>query len=122
MSITQEEKEQLFEEFKERLKNEQKQGYASGYETYHNLEKAKDYFWEKYRHMTDKHSCERWLSLGISSGDWDFIRKLICHANGTGIVRDISPDKLDESNELAIRIIDLLFDYNEQILNEKESQ
>lgn len=119
MSITTEEKEALFAEFKARLEN-QKQGYASGYETVHNMEQSKDYFWAKYDSMTKNHAFDIWSPKGIMSYDWDMIRKLVCHATGVSIVKQIQPDKLKDVNDLAMKIIDLLFDYNEKILNELE--
>lgn len=116
MSMTMEEKEALFTEFEARLK-EKKQGYASGYETMHNMEQAKDHFWTKYNNMTKSHVFDIWSRKGIMSADWDMIRRLVCHATGVSIVREISPEKLGDANELAIKLIDLLFDYNEQILD-----
>lgn len=117
MSMTTEEKEALFTEFETRLKN-RKQGYASGYETVHNMEQSKDHFWTKYNSMTKNYAFDIWSPKGIVSSDWDMIRRLVCHATGVSIVREIPPEKLKDANELAIKLIDLLFDYNEKILNE----
>lgn len=121
--MTIEEKESLFAEFEERLsKKKKKQGYASGYETLHNLKPACEYFWDKYNDMTKKYPFDIWSPNGIPSGDWDMIRKLICHAYGVSIVRDIPSDKLDEANEQAKRMIDMLFCINEKELNEIEEE
>lgn len=119
MSMTAEEKEALFAEFESRLK-ERKQGYTSGYETIHNMEQAKDHFWARYKNATKKREHAIWSGKIVSNADWDMIRKLVCHANGVSIVREISPEKLSDANELAIKILDLLFDYNEQILDEED--
>lgn len=126
MSITADEKEALFAEFELRFK-ERKQGYASSYETIHNMEQAKDYFWTRYNNITKKYeNVIKKYNYPIQSrktvrnADWVMIRKLVCHANGVSIVREISPEKLTDANELAIRILELLFDYNEHILDEED--
>lgn len=118
MAITKEEKAALFEEFKAQL---HAQGYASGYATMHNMERAKDHFWDRFYAMHEKHSFDIWSPNGIASVDWDLIRKLVCHANGVSIVKDIPPEKLDAANDLAIQILDLVFDYNDQVLKDLES-
>lgn len=51
MNITKEEKDALFKEFEAKLESDgklkKKQGYASGYATVHNLERAQSYFRSK---------------------------------------------------------------------------
>lgn len=116
--ISNKEKELLFEEFKNRMEKE-RQGYASGYETLHNLEPAKDYFWDAYHQMTKSYMFDVWSPKGMNGSDWDLIRKLVCHANGVSIVKGIPSDRLNESNELAKQIVDLLFNYNKKILEEE---
>ncbi len=117
MSITAEEKEALFAEF-EAIMLKKKQGYASGYETTHNMENAKDYFWTMYHNAKKNREFNIWSNKVISSADWDMVRKLVCHANGVSIVRSIPPEKLSDANELAMKLLELLFDYNERILDE----
>lgn len=118
--MTNEEKEALFAEFEERLSSKKKkQGYASGYETLHNMKPGCDYFWKSYHDMTDSYEFDIWSPNGIHSGDWDMIRKLICHAFGVSIVKDIPTEKLKEANDLAMYITNLLFATNREILDEK---
>ena len=118
--MTKEEKEALFAEFEERIASKKKkQGYASGYETMNNLKPACDYFWARYHNITDSYVFDIWSPYGIPSGDWDMIRKLVCHAYGVSIVKDIPSEKLDDANKLAKQIIDMLFAVNINDLNEK---
>lgn len=120
MKITDEEKTLLFEEFKARLEAEKKGfGYASGYATLHNMERAKDYFWDKYHTMTKEFEFDNWSQKGMFSEDWNLIRKLVCHAYGVSIVKHIPADKLEEANNLAIKMIDMLFERNHEILRDE---
>lgn len=117
MELTNEEKEALFEEFKSRMK---KRGSDSCWETFHNMEQSKDYFWDRYHQMTKNYSFENWSSSGIYGNDWDMIRKLVLHANGVCLVKHLPEDKINSANELAMKISKLLFDYNNDILKSKE--
>lgn len=118
--MTKEEKEALFAEFEERISSKKKkQGYASGYETMNNLKPACDYFWMNYHNVTNSYEFDIWSPYGIPGSDWDMIRKLVCHAYGVSIVRDIPSEKLDYANKLAKQIIDMLFAININELNEK---
>jgi hypothetical protein len=123
MSITNEEKEMLFKEFEARLnKTKKPQGYASGYATIHNLEPAKNYFWSKYDQMTEKFKFDIWSPYGIMSSDWDKIRILVCHIFGVSVVKEIPSDKLNEANNIAKQMIDVMFDENYKTLKEKETE
>lgn len=119
--MTNEEKEALFAEFEERMyKTKKKQGYASAYETMNNLKPAYMYFRKRYQDVMEDYEFDIWSPYGMQySSDWDMIRKLVCHAYGVCIVKNIPSEKLDEANQLAKSIIDLLFDINRKELNEK---
>lgn len=122
MSITIEEKEELFKEFEARLIEKSKvnykpQGYASGYNTIHNLEPAKDYFKQKFDQMHNDFDFSIWTYHGIQWSDWDKIRMLICHTFGTGLVKDLPMDQLEAANNLAKTLIDLVFTQNYETLN-----
>ena len=120
MSITNEEKEQLFEEFEQRLGlKKKKQGYATCKETITNLKPAHDYFWNMYYKMRSEFPFELTCYHGMQGSDWDLIRKLTCRAYGYSIVKDIPPEVLDEANSLAITIIDLLYDRNYKHLKQE---
>lgn len=117
MELTKEEKEALFEEFKNRMR---KQRGESCWETFHNMEQSKDYFWDRHYEMRKLFSHENWAYSGVQGGDWDLIRKLVLHANGVCIVKHLPKERLDSANKLAIEISKLLFDYNEDILKDNE--
>lgn len=125
MSITIEEKEELFKEFEARLQLEckikKKQGYASGYETIHNLERAHGYFRSKYYQMVERNPFEVWGRHGVPYADWDKIRIMVCHAFGVNIVKHLPEDKIEAANDLAISVIDLIFAQNEKTLMKDES-
>lgn len=99
--------------------NSNPQGYASGYKTFHNLEKAKNHFKTRYCIMTDIYPFDIWSRFGVASGDWDAIRKLTCHMYGVSVVQDISSEDLEGANMSAINLIDQLFATNNSILQEK---
>ena len=98
------------------------QGYASGYKTFHNLEGAKDHFWERYHEMAKNYPFDIWSRFGVASVDWDTIRRFICHIFGVSVVKDISDNNLEKANELAISFIDQMFDANDLVLKEKVSE
>lgn len=119
MSITNEEKEALFKEFEARLaekKTVEKQGYASGYNTIHNLEPAKDYFKAKFEQMHKDFDFNVWTYYGLSWSDWDKIRMLVCHTFGTSLVRNIPEEQLEAANNLGRTLIDVLFEQNYKTL------
>lgn len=128
MSITIEEKEELFKEFEARLaekeaNKQKKQGYASGYGTVHNLEPAKDYFKKRFDQMHSDFAFNIWTYHGLMWSDWDKIRMIVSHTYGTSLVKNIPDDQLEAANGLAIAIIDLIFERNYETLNKiKESK
>lgn len=120
MSITNEEKEALFKEFEARMaekKTVEKQGYASGYNTIHNLEPAKDYFKKKFDQMHKDFNFSVWTYHGLTWSDWDKIRMLVCHTFGVSLVRDIPEEQLKTANDLGKKLIDVLFEQNYITLN-----
>lgn len=122
MSITIEEKEALFKEFEARLADKQvkerkKQGYASGYATLHNLEPAKDYFKKRFDQMHSDFAFDIWTYHGLMWSDWDKIRMLVSHTYGISLVKNIPEDRLEAANNLAIAMIDLIFEQNYETLN-----
>ena len=120
MSITNEEKEVLFKEFEARLaekKTVQPRGYASGYNTIHNLEPAKDYFKEKFEQMHKDFDFSIWTNHGLQWSDWDKIRMLVCHTFGVSLVRNLPVNQLEAANNLAKTLIDLMFTQNYETLN-----
>lgn len=119
MNLTDEEIESMYLEFKRRMTNE-KLGYASCYKTLHNMEPAKDYFWSRYHQMTNDYGFDNWSTRGIISRDWDLVRRLVCHAYGVTIVKEIPEEELVEANNLAIEIINSLFTVNSKILKNKK--
>ena len=126
MNITQEEKEALFKEFATKLESEgklkKKRGYASGYATIHNLERAQSYFRSRYDQMVESNTFDIWCYNGIPYADWDKIRIMVCHAFGVSIVKDLPENRIKEANDLAISIIDLIFEQNNKTLKEFEEE
>jgi hypothetical protein len=116
--MTNEEKEILYQEFVRRFKKEPKEQ-SSGYKTMNNMKPAHDYYWDRYNNLHEQHKFEGdWMTKIIPGMDWDFVRKLVCHAYGISLVKDIPDEKLDAANALGQKIAELLFDANEQTMKE----
>lgn len=104
MSLTYEEKEQLYEEFKERMRAEQE-------EKTHNhgaqsLRPALNYFDNEKTKFMNAGIWKPGLYLG-----WELIRKLTCRVCGVKIIKHISDEQRDLANEFAIKVTDLYFEY-----------
>ena len=102
MSITLEEKEALYEEFKERMLNER----SSGAKEIRNLGPARDYFNEEKTKLQKEGSWNPDLYDG-----WAFITKLTYRVVGVRYVRDIPDEKLGLANDFAKEVIKLYYEY-----------
>ena len=114
------EKEELYLEFKERLKTEEigssrRIKGPDKLKQVHFLDEAKNHFqnWQgKLYDLSDKkEDYNDWTNhnLCMISYGWDNVRHLICWSYGVCTVDKLPGDKQKEINELAIKIIDDLF-------------
>lgn len=103
MSITVEEKEQLYKEFKDRMLMEQQiKGDGNGVA---NLAPSRDYFnQEKTRLIKEG----RWTP-DLYPG-WELISKLTCKVCGVKYVRHLEPSQLDIANNFATEVVKLYFE------------
>lgn len=119
MNMTDQDISRIVDELESRLKAKS-QGYSSGHRTMFNMERAKDHFWNRCDDMKKSRTFEIVIRKGLKGSDWDMIRRLVCHAQGVSLVREIPDDKIDAVNDLAIKIVDILFDYNETVLQKED--
>ena len=110
-------KDQIHEELKEGLLGKEKD-YAKGQsklKQMHFLERA-------YKHFRDRQEILYKISVSKEYGDWtnhnlclisygwDNIRKLVLWSYGVNQIQYLPDDKQDEINDLAIKIVDSIFD------------
>ena len=89
----------------------------------HYLERAYKHFRDRqdilYKISMDKEWSD-WTNhnLSLISYGWDNVRHLICWTYGVNIIRDLPYDRQDEVNDLAIKIIDVVFDQYSKLWEE----
>ena len=110
MSITVEEKEQLYKEFKERMIMEQ-QNKGTGAEK---LAPARDYFNQEKERLYKE---GKW-NPDLYSG-WEQIRSLTYKVCGAKYMRNLEPKYLDIANDFATEVIKLYFENYEKVLELK---
>jgi hypothetical protein len=107
MSITVEEKEQLYKEFKERMIKEQ-ESRRTGAEK---VAPARDYFNQEKERLYKEGKWTPDLYAG-----WEGIRKLACRVCDVKYVNHLEPKHLDIANDFAIEVIKLYFEAYEKAL------
>lgn len=116
MNITELEKEQLYEEFKERMVNEGVIAPKSAaWKNQNNLQVAREHFRVRAENLRKLFDHAIWTE-GLNWPEWEFIKKLICHTYCVSSASGIKDDLLEEANNLAIKLIDEVFDVNEKHL------
>lgn len=116
--MTNEEKELLYEEFKERLEKENKSKQAGKgtrkLKQMRFLSKAREHFNERrdyYIHNLRKIEGGHVVSNEcLIAYGWDSIRHLVCWTYGVCVIEDLPDDKQEEINQYTIELIDKLFD------------
>ena len=63
-----------------------------------------DYMSEKYKSRT-RYCCDGWGST------WDHVRKIVQWSYGAMTTKQIPHDKKQEANEMAMKIIDIIYQY-----------
>jgi hypothetical protein len=117
MNITNQEKEQLFEEFKNRMMNEAAlNSKSAAYRNQNNLKEAREYFKVRAEKIRKDFNFEIWSNNGLNWPDWTFIIRLVCHAYGVSTISGIADELLDEANGLATELTDKVFSINEKTL------
>lgn len=120
---------QEYKELKERLA---KEGLLVKKKTIKGQSKLKQmHFLERaYKHFRDRQEIlykiskdrewDDWTkhNLCLISYGWDNIRNLVCWAYGVNVIQDLPDDKQDEVNDLAIKIIDIVFDQYSKLWEE----
>jgi len=111
--LNQEEKDLLYEEFKQRLTKEEKSKKSGKGQTKVKqmtfLSKARDHFNERRDYFIYNLRNEETNSCLYAYG-WDNIRHLICWSYGVCCVERLPDDKQEEINTFTIKMIDNLFD------------
>ena len=122
---------QMYEEFKQRLSEEgllvKKKKPAKGQSKIKELrflEKAHIHFKDRQKILYELSYSREWNdwtnhNLCLISYGWDNIRHLICWTYGVNVIKDLPDDKQDEINDLAIKIIDLIFDQYSKLWEEE---
>lgn len=117
MNISNEEKEQLFEEFKTRLLSPSvDKTKSASYRNQHNLAPARNHFKNKRDDIRKEFHTVAYMSHGINWPDWSLITRLVCHSYGVSTIGRISDDLLESANKMAIQLVDTLFNTNEETL------
>ena len=121
---------QMYEELKERLEKEglvfkQKDSVKGDAKL-----KQMQFFNRAYRHFRQRQEVLHQISYKREWGDWtkhnlslicygwDNVRHLVCWTYGVNVIQDLPDDKQDEINDLAIHIIDTLFDQYSKLWEE----
>lgn len=118
MNITDNEKEHLYEQFKERMINEGMvvKTKSAAYKNLHNLKPAREHFGVRAEAIRKKFPFHVWSPNGLNWPDWELVRRLLYHAYGVNAASRISDDLLEEANKFAMDLTDKLFDANEKNL------
>lgn len=114
MSITKNEKEKLYEEFKMRLQEESVSSKPTtmAYKNLHNLEIAREHFKTREDKLRDQFDAGLWMYQGLNWPDWNFIVRLVYHAYGVSTAGNILEAHIKDANNLAIKLVDDVFDAN----------
>jgi hypothetical protein len=108
------EKEKLYEDFKERLINDGLiNTKSSSYKNQNNLKPARDHFKFRAEKLRSDFEFSIWSGNGLNWPDWEFIKKLVCHTYSVSSAGGIEDNLLEDANNLAIDIINKIFDVNE---------
>lgn len=110
--ITDKEKEELFDEFLERLESEKSVAYLKK----KNFKPARDYFdqqYIKYQKLLGK------SKLRTNYYIWPIISKVMCHSTGNEYIHKVKPEYLEITNAFGMRLIDLYFEFLTELAKRK---
>lgn len=119
MEISKEEKELLYQDFKERMIAEGIKTNSKAYKNLHNLERSREYFKTRIEELREVFAFGVWSKNGINWPDWNYIIRLVCHIYGVTKAGDIPEKFLEDANDLAIRLVDEIINGNIKFLNSK---
>jgi len=102
--ITEKEKEELFEEFRERIEHENSVAYLRK----KNFKPARDYFDERYAAYRKIYKKPR---TRTNNYIWTIISQMMCRAEGHEYVHKIKQEHLERVNKFGMQITDLYFDF-----------
>jgi len=85
------------------------------------LARSRQYFKYKCEKLRENFEFDSWAYQGLNWGDWDnYIVRLICHSLGVCTIDQLHESEIKAANDLAVNIIDLIFETNVAALIRKE--